>query len=103
MTVHEQNMLGVGCPECGGDIELYETNPSGTGGKYRCKQCGRDTVWAVGRTLSFTEMIAEMKAKMASLPNVADIPMGVKDSGEPLLNQVPNPGNPTKVGREEET
>ena len=64
MTKQEQEMLDMGCPECGGEIELYATNPTGTGGKYRCKSCGRDTVWTVGKALSFPEMLAAMKAKM---------------------------------------
>jgi hypothetical protein len=69
MTVHEQSMLNMGCPECKGDIELYETNPNGTGGKYRCKQCRRDTVWAVAKALSFAEIIAGRKAKIDLTPN----------------------------------
>ena len=69
MTKHEQNMLDWGCPECGGEIELYDTNSSGTGGKYRCKACQRDTVWAVGKAMSFTEVMKEMQTKMGQTPN----------------------------------
>jgi transposase-like protein len=73
MTTYEQEMLDMGCPECGNDIELYETNPNGNGGKYRCKHCGRDTVWATGKSISFMEMLLEMKKKMdsTSFPNRA--------------------------------
>ena len=70
MTKHEQIMLDMGCPECGGDIELYDTNPSGTSGRYRCKECPRDTVWAVGKAMSFTDVVKEMQAKMGQMPNI---------------------------------
>jgi len=49
MTKHKQTMLGMGCPDCGGEIELYDTNPNGNGGRYRCLKCPRDTVWKVGK------------------------------------------------------
>ncbi len=51
-TTHEQLMLDMGCPICESDIELYDSNPSGTGGKYKCTQCGHDTFWAVGKSQS---------------------------------------------------
>ena len=63
MTQYEQQMISMGCPECGADIELYETNIDGNGGKYRCTQCKRDSVWAVGwavgRLRSFANIIYE--------------------------------------------
>jgi transposase-like protein len=65
MKNHEQTMLNMGCPDCGGEIELYETNLSGDGGKYRCKKCPRDTNWKVGKSVSFSEIINHMKAKSA--------------------------------------
>jgi len=64
MTESEQQMIDMGCPECGGNIELYDTNPTGTGGKYRCLDCGRDTVWAIGKALSVTDMLNSMGIKM---------------------------------------
>jgi transposase-like protein len=69
MTKHEQKMIDLGCPDCKGQIELYDTNATGTGGRYRCKQCGRDTVWAVGKAISFAEIIVNMKAKLDKTPN----------------------------------
>ena len=58
VTEHEQGMLEMGCPECGGDIELYDTNAEGTRGKYRCKECPRDTVWSVVRAQSIHDILA---------------------------------------------
>jgi len=69
MTEHEQRMLDWGCPECGGEIKLYDTNPSGNGGKYCCNQCGRDTVWSTGTSLSLKEIIKEMKSKIGEKIN----------------------------------
>lgn len=56
------DMIDMGCPECGGEIELYDINTTGTGGRYRCKQCPRDTVWALGKSKSLTEILGEIKA-----------------------------------------
>lgn len=61
MTKHEQTMLNMGCPDCGGAIELYDTNPSGDGGKYRCKKCPRDTVWKVGKSVPFSVILDRLK------------------------------------------
>lgn len=66
MTIYEQQMLDMGCQDCGENIELYDTNSSGTGGKYRCNKCGRDTFWAVGRSLSVTEILEKLKEKIKS-------------------------------------
>jgi predicted RNA-binding Zn-ribbon protein involved in translation (DUF1610 family) len=64
MTTHEQQMIDWGCPDCAGDIELYDTNATGTGGRYRCKKCGRDTVWAIGKKVSILDVLTEMKNKI---------------------------------------
>lgn len=69
MTKHEQQMLDMGCPDCGGEIELYDTNANGMGGRYRCKQCPRDTVWAVGKAMSMMEVIQEMRGETGDTHN----------------------------------
>lgn len=66
MTKHEQDMLEWGCPNCQGDIELYDTNPSHTGGKYKCKACGRTSTWAVGTSLSLHEALTKFKEQVDS-------------------------------------
>lgn len=66
MNTYEQNMIDWGCPECEGEIELYNTNPDGKSGKYRCKSCGRDTSWSVGKSLSLADIIKEMQNKIKS-------------------------------------
>ncbi len=65
MTKHEHTMLSMGCPDCGGAIELYDTNPNGDGGKYRCKKCPRDTVWKVGKSVPFSEILNRLKGPKA--------------------------------------
>ena len=57
MNQYEQRMKDLGCPECGGEIELYNTDDSGRKGQYRCLNCGRDTYWAIGRALSFKDVL----------------------------------------------
>lgn len=49
------------CPECSGEIEKYDTNPDGKGGRYRCKQCGRDTEWQIGKAMSIVDLLQTMK------------------------------------------
>jgi transcription elongation factor Elf1 len=64
MNDYELIQKTMGCPECGGKIELYNTNPEGTGGQYRCLQCGRDTSWAVRKALSASDVVNKMVDKV---------------------------------------
>ena len=64
MTKNEQNIISMGCPECQGEIETYDTNPNGKGGKYRCLKCDRDTFWAVGTTLTIYDVLDKMKQNL---------------------------------------
>lgn len=41
-----------GCPECGGNIKLYNTKRNGMSGRYRCRNCGRDQIWKVAEKSS---------------------------------------------------
>ena len=61
MSEHERQMMEWGCPECDGVIELYDTDPDGRKGKYRCLECERDTTWAVGEAQSIVDVIRSMK------------------------------------------
>jgi len=61
MNKHEEKMVGFGCPECGKEIELYDTTISGKQGRYRCLSCGRDTTWAVGEAMSIIDLIKKIK------------------------------------------
>jgi hypothetical protein len=63
MTNHEQTMLNRGCPDCGGDIELYDTHLNGQQGRYRCKKCPRDTFWKVGKSMSFADVMKKIQSK----------------------------------------
>jgi len=65
MTNHAEIMRKRGCPDCGGDIELYDCHINGIQGRYRCKKCPRDTVWWVGKSTSFSEVLKKMRAKAA--------------------------------------
>jgi hypothetical protein len=33
------------CPKCDGAIELYDVAKDGDSGRYRCLDCGADSVW----------------------------------------------------------
>ncbi len=68
MTENEKKMLSLGCPECAGDIELYDTNKDGSGGKYKCLKCHRDTSWAVGKTESILDVLKRVKHRENSKP-----------------------------------
>ncbi len=64
MTKEEKRMINIGCPDCGADIELYDTSPDGKRGRYRCKEkknCGRDTIWAIFKPLTFKEVLNNLK------------------------------------------
>lgn len=53
------------CPECGSEIEYYDTAKDGKSGKYKCKNpdCGRDTEWAQGKVVTIDEVIELLKQK----------------------------------------
>jgi transposase-like protein len=65
MTNHAEIMLKRGCPDCRGDIELYDSHLNGIQGRYRCKKCSRDTFWKVGKSTSFSNVLKKMKSKAA--------------------------------------
>ena len=69
MTKHEQIMIELGCPKCGGEINLYNTNPTGSGGRYKCIKCGRDTVWGVGKAISGNDILKLLNDRIKLLPN----------------------------------
>ncbi len=51
------------CPECHSmNIEYYNTAPDEKSGRYRCRDCGRDTIWKELKAESFEE-IAQRWAK----------------------------------------
>ncbi len=58
-------MIEIGCPECGSsNIELYDQENNK--GKYRCKDCGRDTFWAIGKSISFTDVLNKLESLLSS-------------------------------------
>lgn len=61
MNKHEQQMIDMCCPECGSDIKLYDTAKDGRSGRYKCPSCGRDTVWAVAKSMSMSDVLKKMK------------------------------------------
>jgi transposase-like protein len=61
MNAHEERVKAMGCPECEGDITLYDTAPEGDRGRYKCNNCGRDTVWAVAKTTNILEVMKEFQ------------------------------------------
>ena len=65
MTKYEKQMVEWGCPDCGSEIELYDTSEDGRHGSYRCQrqECGRDTQWAVGKSLTIHDVIEKIKNK----------------------------------------
>jgi predicted RNA-binding Zn-ribbon protein involved in translation (DUF1610 family) len=54
------------CPECGSEIEYYDTAKDGKSGRYRCKNpdCGRDTIWAEAKITTWDEVVEELKQKV---------------------------------------
>ena len=56
--------LDFPCPECGSEVEYYDTAKDGRSGRYRCPSCGRDTVWAQAKGYSIFEVMDRMKKKI---------------------------------------
>lgn len=48
------------CPECGREVEYYDTAKDGKSGRYRC-ECGRDTIWKTCRVISATQLINKIR------------------------------------------
>lgn len=49
------------CPECESDVEYYDTADDQKSGRYRCPNCGRDTVWKQAKALSGKDLFNKLK------------------------------------------
>jgi len=52
---------GFDCPVCScpnEKLEFYDTNEAGTGGWYRCPECGRNTIWKTLKAESATDVLS---------------------------------------------
>ena len=45
------------CPECGSEVTFYDTDKNKQGGRYKCTNCSRDTVWKIGKALNIKDVI----------------------------------------------
>lgn len=54
------------CPTCDHEVEFYDTNEAGDGGRYRCPNCGRDTEWKVGKAISVHDLFEDMKKRFSN-------------------------------------
>ena len=51
------------CPECGSEIEFYNTSDDEKSGRYKCKKCGRDTIWKEIKTASVNDIFRMINKK----------------------------------------
>ena len=51
------------CPDCGSEIECYDTEPDEKSGKYRCTHCGRDTIWKQSKAISAKELFGQLMSR----------------------------------------
>jgi predicted RNA-binding Zn-ribbon protein involved in translation (DUF1610 family) len=54
-------MKKFNCPECNSPVEFYETSRDEKSGKYKCPNCGRDTIWTELRVYSVFDVINKIK------------------------------------------
>ena len=60
---------GFDCPDCGcpnDKLIFYDEAPDGKGGKYKCPDCGRDTIWKEIKTQSMEEFFDMLKRDKAN-------------------------------------
>lgn len=67
LSEHEQRMSTLGCPDCGNQIELYDSNTEGTSGRYRCSKCGRDTNWSVVASVRASSFLKNFMPKASGV------------------------------------
>ena len=52
------------CPDCGSDdLIFYDTNEDNKSGRYRCVECGRDTIWKETKSYNIDEVIQKIFEK----------------------------------------
>lgn len=53
--------FGAICPTCNYcPVTFYDTHNDKKGGMYKCPDCGRDTVWKIGKALSIEEVLQKI-------------------------------------------
>jgi len=48
------------CPDCGGEVDLYDFSASKKKGRYKCHDCGRNAFYSVGNAESMNSVVMRM-------------------------------------------